>query len=254
MVLIALITLSIFMLQGSLPISKHEAPIIIEPQTHVHSFAKPPVPLDESSYESALGFGSLLPFLLSGEYVASPTIIREDPHAIIDRILGTLEFGNIAFNTPKTMNIKDKAIIQLVLGLEAEIEELKQMIKIVGEKEGARIKVHPRMKAHLSGVEFNIEPADPQIQAVSRNAITKWEWEIKPKSIGRHSLHLKLFVLLKIDGESTPREIETFNKVIEVEVTIPQKIILFLEKYLDWLWFAIFIPMAGWLLNRRRRS
>ena len=61
----------------------------------------------------------------------------EDRFGAIDRILEKLEFGNIAFNAPKTMNLRDTAVIQVVLGLEIPIDELKRMIEAVGEKEGA---------------------------------------------------------------------------------------------------------------------
>jgi hypothetical protein len=45
----------------------------------------------------------------------------EDRFGAIDRILEKLEFGNIAFNAPKTMNLRDTAVIQLVLGLENQL-------------------------------------------------------------------------------------------------------------------------------------
>jgi hypothetical protein len=122
----------------------------------------------------------------------------EDRFGAIDRILEKLEFGNIAFNLPKTMNLRDTAVIQLVLGLETSMDELKRMIEAAGEKEGARIRVSDRMEARLSGPNFAITAITPEIQAVSRSEITEWKWEVKPSSDGYHYLHLTLSALLLI--------------------------------------------------------
>ena len=116
------------------------------------------------------------------------------------------------------MNLHDTAVIQVLLGLEKSIDDLKLMIAPAGEKEGASIQVSDRKEARLSGPNFAINAITPEIQAVSRSDITEWKWEVKPGSDGHHYLHLTLSALLSVDGASTPRAIRTFGKVIEVEV------------------------------------
>lgn len=180
--------------------------------------------------------------------------LPEDRFGAIDRILEKLEFGNIAFNAPKTMNLRDTAVIQLVLGLETPIDELKRMIEAAGEKEGARIRVSDRMEARLSGPNFAITAITPETQAVSRSEITEWKWEVKPSSDGRHYLHLTLSALLSVDGASTPRAIRTFDKTIEVEVAWHQRLGSFFQKNWQWLWAAILVPIFGWLWKRKKRG
>jgi len=176
----------------------------------------------------------------------------KDPLSSIDRILEKLELGNIAFNAPRSMNLNDTAIIQLLLGLATPTDELKRMIEAEGEKESARIRVSDRMEARLSGPNLAITAITPEIQAVSRNDITECKWEIKPNSKGAQYLHLTLSVLLSVDGTSTPRAIRTFDKVIEVEVTWQERVVSFFENNWQWLWAVILIPIIGWLWKRMK--
>lgn len=188
---------------------------------------------------------------------ASPSAAQASPQdrlGAIDHILEKLEFGNIAFNVPKTMNLRDTALIQLVLSLGIPIDDLKQMIEAVGEKEGTRIRVSDRMEARLSGPDFAITAITPEIQAVSKNEITEWKWEVKPKIDGNHYLHLTLSAILSVEGGSTPRAIRTFDKVIEVEVAWHQRVGLLFEKNWQWLWAAILVPVFGWLWKRKKKS
>ena len=174
------------------------------------------------------------------------------PSSAVDQFLQALEFGNFAFNAPKTMNLHDTAVIQVLLGLETSIDDLKQMIEAAGEKDGTRIKVSDRMEARLSGPNFTITAIIPEIQAVSRSQITEWKWEVKPSSTGHLYLHLTLSAFLSVDGESTPRAFQTFDKVIDVKVTWSQQARSFFEENWAWLWPALLVPIAGWLWKMKK--
>ena len=184
----------------------------------------------------------------------APPEPMSDRFDVIDRILESLEIGNIAFNAPGSMNLHDTTMIQLMLGLATPIDELKQMIEAEGEKEGAHIRISDRMEARLSGPNFAITAITPEIQAVSRNEVTEWKWEVKPTSEGRQYLHLTLSALLSVDGASTPRVIRTFDKIIEVEVTWYQRAGLFLKENWQWLWAIVLVPLSGWLWKRKKRE
>jgi len=54
----------------------------------------------------------------------------------VDRILSEMELGNIAFNSPSSMNLHDSATIVLVLSIDTPIEELMRRIEEVGQKNG----------------------------------------------------------------------------------------------------------------------
>jgi hypothetical protein len=186
--------------------------------------------------------------------VVTSTLPPGDPLAAIDQLLEAMEFGNVAFNAPRSMNFQDTAVIQLVLGLATPTDELKQMIEAAGEKEGARIRVSDRMEARLTGPNFAITAITPEIQAVSRTDITEWKWEVKPIIDGHQRLHLTLSALLSVDGASTPRAIRTFDEIIEVEVAWHQRVGSFFAQNWQWLWAAVLIPVAGWLWKRKKAS
>lgn len=168
----------------------------------------------------------------------------------VDKILDSLPSGNIAFNTPPAMNLSDTAIIQLKLDLATSIDELKRTIEAEGQKEGARIKVADRMEARLSGPNFAITQVTPEQQAISQGQVTEWKWEVKPTAEGRHHLHLTLSALLSVGGASTQRTIRTFDKFIEVDVTLPQRVSSFIQGNWQWLWAVLLAPFAGWGWNK----
>lgn len=177
-----------------------------------------------------------------------------EPLGNVDRLLDEMEFGNIAFNTPVTINIDSSRQIQLLLSLAKDIEQLKQSITAEGHQVGATIKISDRMEARLSGYMFEITAITKEVQAVSKTRQTEWKWEIHPKEIGRHELHLTLTALLDINGYDTPRTIRTFDRIIEVNITGKQKISGFFNNNWQLLLTAIFIPVAGWLWKRRKNS
>jgi hypothetical protein len=186
------------------------------------------------------------------EMMPTETAEVVDPFAAIERALEKLEFGNLAFNAPKSMNLHDTALIQLFLGLDRQIDELKQMIKSEGEKEGASIRVCDRMEARRSGSTFAITAITPEEQAVSRSEVTEWKWEVKPTSVGSQRLHLTLTALISYGETTTRKAIRTFDKLIEVEVTWNQRIGSFLETNWQWLWTVLLIPIVSWLWKRRK--
>ena len=183
-----------------------------------------------------------------------PVDIKAENFSDVDRLLKGLPTGNFAFNVPTTMNVRDTALIQVLLSLKTSIDDLKQKIQATGEKQGASIQVSDRMEARLSGSNFDITAVTPETQAVSQTQITEWKWEVKPRSTGHQYLHLTLSVLLDVDGTSTPRSFDAFDKVIDVEVTWSQRTRSFFENNWQWLWAAVLVPIAGWLWKRKKAS
>jgi hypothetical protein len=169
-----------------------------------------------------------------------------DPYAAIDSILERMSNGNIAFNAPQLMSIEDTATIQLKLGLNTEISDLKRLIESEGAKEGFIIKVAERMEARLTGQNFAITAITPEVQAISRNEITSWSWEVKPKAKGKQYLHLTLTALIGTNGNSTPRTLRTFSKSVNVKVTQAQQLESFVGQNWQWLWATLLVPIAGW--------
>lgn len=171
----------------------------------------------------------------------------------IDTLLARMAWGNIAFNAPETLNLKQTSVIQLLLSATAAIEELQQQLTAPGAQDGAHIQIADRMEAHLAGAEFDITAITPETQAVTRTQNTEWKWEIKPRNSGTHTLHLTLSALVTVNGETTPRTIKNFDRDIVIQVTSAQRAVAFVYANWQWLWATLLVPLATWWWNRRRR-
>ena len=158
------------------------------------------------------------------------------PESALDEILQRLNWGNIAFNTPPTMGYGETRTIHLIVDPSRSIPELEESIAEAGPKEGARVQIAPRMQAQLTGDGFSITPITPDSQPVSNKGPTEWKWDIRPKGFGSQSLHLSLNALLKVEGESLPRSIKTFDKNIVVQVVWPATVIAYPQDH--WQIFA----------------
>jgi hypothetical protein len=171
----------------------------------------------------------------------------------VDRVLAHLQLANLVFNVPKTIRLGSTAQIQLFISAEQTIRQLRAKITAVGAKEGTTIRVAPRMEARLTGLGFKIEANTSEIQAVGGREATVWSWEIQPTEKGTRRLHLTVSALISVDGRETSRTIQTFDRVIQIHVTWMDRVSGFAGRNWQWLWTAILIPLAGFLLRRRKR-
>ena len=175
-----------------------------------------------------------------------------DQLAAVDRVLEKLEFANLAFNAPATLQLGELAAIQLLLSPKESGQALKEKITAEGPKESARIRISNQMEARLTGLGFEIQAITPEIQAVTADQVTEWKWDIRPTQTGNQQLHLTLSALIYMGDQSMPRTIRTFDQTIEVNVTLSQRISSFFGNNWQWIVTVILIPIAGWLIRRRR--
>lgn len=173
---------------------------------------------------------------------------------IVDQIVNDLEWGNIAFNTPQKVRLEEPTIIELVLSTTQSIEELQSSLEYQEKFESAEIRISNRMEANLSGTGFKIEALIPQEQAISRSQTTRWKWEITPTQDGSQNLSLTLSAIINVSGRDAPFVIQTFNKKIEVEVSVGQHVLTFVAGNWQWLWASILVPTAPFLWKWYRKK
>ncbi|WP_146232664.1 MULTISPECIES: hypothetical protein [Pseudomonas] len=197
-----------------------------------------------------LGHGSYQPAPAPAPESLPPDLPEEPPHTddflAADRALEELRIANIAFNAPQKINIEDSTKIQLFLSLSNSSEELISRITAPGTQESASIRVSKEMEARLTGTNFSISAIKAERQMVTGGSTTEWEWVVQPKNEGSSTLYLTLTAIVDVNGTSVQKAIRTFDREIEVEVTLQQTISSFLKTNWQWLWAAILIPLAGW--------
>jgi hypothetical protein len=183
------------------------------------------------------------------------TTVVAEPIAANDRAMESLSQANIAFNAPQTMNVTETTQIKLLLSLTRKIEDLeKDLVRSPGGHEGATIRVSERMEARLSGADFSITALTPEEQAVTSVSETEWRWEVQPTKPGRHQLHLTLTALLMVGGTTTAKAVRTFDKVIDVEVTLGQRLSGFVSGNWQWLWAVVVVPVGAWIWRNARKG
>ena len=106
------------------------------------------------------------------------------------------------------------------------------------------------MEAQLTGSGFAIEAQEPDLQAVTSQKSTRWTWKVTPTGHGPQTLHLTLSAHIDVAGRDAPLVVRTFDRDIQVNITIPQRVSGFLQKNWQWLWAAIVVPIAGYLWKR----
>jgi hypothetical protein len=176
----------------------------------------------------------------------------ESPHShelTVDVLLASMSTAPIAFNVPKAMQLEDTAEVKLILGPGHDLKEL--IATLNKDAEGANIRITDRMEAHLSGTGFKIIPVTPELQAVSRADLTSWQWDVKATEKGHHLLHLTLTAVFDLGGSLTPRAMKTFDRTIEVNVTVGKRIADFGHDNWQWLWATLLVPVGGWFLKKR---
>lgn len=177
----------------------------------------------------------------------------------VDKEVAKLKKANIAFNSPSSMKKNETYLINLHLSPNKSTQELLDKIK-EDEKEATEIKYSYRMKALLLSENkkaFEIMPISPDVQAVSGILdTTTWKWDVTPLEAGKQYLHLSLIAFLDIEAKETPLQIKTFDKEIEVKVSILDEITSFFQNSWKWLLGSLLFPLIVlyWKLKAEKKS
>lgn len=128
--------------------------------------------------------------------------------------------------------------------------------------EAGRIDWSPRMRATLTGDDFDIMPTEGKgfdgQKNLSASRRTEWAWDIKARHVGeRLPLHLRVWAILPQElGE--PYEVLKLDKLIHVEVTWLWLLDEFWEKYWKWLLGGLGTALAGaigaWWKSRQPKT
>jgi len=188
-----------------------------------------------------------------------------DPQAQAQRIddyLNSLSSASYAFNPPSPIKVAKPVTMHFWLDPSTTTAQLSEALKQAVPRDAARVESgvttwSPRMRATLSGPEFEIKPVPEgsEEQPVSPTQRTTWSWDVTPLVPGDNLvLHLRLQVVLPPEI-SPPKTITTLDKEIKVEVTWWWLFDNFFEKYWKWLFGGLGTAISGmaawWWKNRK---
>lgn len=187
---------------------------------------------------------------------ATPITSRFDE---VDDALQELIAGNVAFNTPERMQFHESRTIALIASPQLDPSALSQELRRrIGRNDPVAVQgvqIAPLMEAQLVGEPaFDMTPLTPPRQPVSRAAPTEWRWTVRAMEDGRHILNLTINAVVTVDNERFPRSLNVLNRDIDVYITAPQRIGMFLSGNWQWLVGTIVIPLVVWLWTNRRKQ
>jgi hypothetical protein len=180
----------------------------------------------------------------------------------VDEALARLQAARVAFNTPEKARVGKQFVVEAKLSTHLSGEKMKVLLEEPGKREIEALKVSDRMAATLSGgAAFDISPSGPKEQWVSSNETTDWDWQVTPKSVGAQFLILSFDARVTVNGHEDIRNINTFKRRIDVDVSWPETVGEWLEfiktngENVSWIWVTLLLPIGGciWAWIRRKR-
>jgi len=181
---------------------------------------------------------------------AAPAAPSSMPVFDVDRILNTLQSGDIIFTNPSTIRYGTSIILTVTLYPpnmgnvpEAGVGKIKDTLLVSN-----------KMEAILTGVGFMIEELSQGKQAVSGYRPTEWKWNVTPIRHGIQSLHLSVLAHITVESTETPYVIQSYDRQIDVQITTGQLIWNFINDHLEFVIGALLIPLMGFLYNIIRKK
>lgn len=165
------------------------------------------------------------------------------------------EKSKLAFNAPEQVACYEEVDVSLFLSPSKSIEELKKKLAgMIGTREGAEIPFSPIVSATLSGGSaFEITPSIPEFpRSVEPNQVSEWHWTVRPVKAGKQRLTLTVYAMAKREGMESVGIQEAYKRDIAVSVSYVKSGEYFLGKNWQWFWAAALLPVAGWLLEKRK--
>jgi len=178
-----------------------------------------------------------------------------------DAYVAGLKQAAYTFNPPSPVKVEQRIVVSLWVDPSKEAaqlaEEMRKSLPEAGRIEQGTTTFSPRMRATLTGADFEITPVEGKdfdgVKDLSMTARTEWGWTVVPKLPGKKELILLLSVVLPPEL-GKPSELPAMQRPIEVEVTTWWVIDHYWSKYWQWLLGglgAAALTMFGWWWKKR---
>lgn len=172
-----------------------------------------------------------------------PTVAIPSTKEVIDAFIAKmLDKATITFNTPRRMELNETQSIYLLIdpwrtpaSLKEELDNLLQdesgQADTPMQVTQASIQISDYVEARLTGAGFKIQANNDESQVVVRNGPTKWVWDVTATEGGKHTVHLTINSKVKIDGSEKTYVLGSYDKHVDVQVTLGTKLMVFYTNY-----------------------
>ncbi|MEO1377947.1 MAG: hypothetical protein AAFW70_27445 [Cyanobacteria bacterium J06635_10] len=153
------------------------------------------------------------------EITAIPGIPPNDTATELREALKKLRVGQIGFKTPTQMKVNEAELVEVHLSDDLE-RDLKT--ELGDNAEFDQIEVSDLVKAHLDGVNFDVESLtlNEENRVLFDGNLVKWRWRVTPRKSGEQKLFLTVYARVKLSDESEELvSLKTFERDIRVRVS-----------------------------------
>ncbi len=167
-----------------------------------------------------------------------------------------LREASVAWNTPEAMKLEETAAIEVRVSLEpADEEEVGSRVSAPGAVSTGTAELGRVVLATLTSTAFDIESAGGARRQILQKADTVWNWTIKPRLAGAHTL------ILTLETEAADGNVaNSFRRTIQIQAKEPpsqsDKALDFVSKNWKDLWVVLLAPLAAaaWTWWKRRKD
>lgn len=157
-------------------------------------------------------------------------VVSSGPCVDVGDIVSNLEVGKYIFNKPETAFVGDPFRLILVLKTSEAQDVLLHFDGVPGAVTERSGKFAQSIEATLRGSDLEIKPAGPQQKTVTKVQPVEWEWTITPLSGGKKTLTIDVVANIQVGAEKHQVQVTTLHEAINIQVSIFQRVKLFVAE------------------------
>jgi len=173
---------------------------------------------------------------------------------VIKKITNNISLGNVVYKTPDTMQVlcESKVIVRIFkdrMDTSSVIEGMGSKVTMVPINVSGKMEVKLVDPSPDSDPTFNIKSVTKTEQNIMDDVWTEWEFTVIPLKPGIKELNLVITIIY--DGG---KKEQVWSDLIKVKSNVPMKVLGFWEKYWQWLFTTIILPVIVYFWKKRKRE
>lgn len=180
-----------------------------------------------------------------------------EPFPRLSEYIQSLPRANVALNAPEQMRLKETAPASLSVSLADTLEALQiELERSIpgGSVEGeAGVRVSEKMRAVLRGKGFAISEMDESEKIIQPVGTTTWNWRVTAEEADASELYAALYAIIEVDGLVGPLEVQTFSRLVRVEVTFTERLASFWISNWQFIVATFLVPLFVYWWRKRRK-
>jgi hypothetical protein len=148
-------------------------------------------------------------------------LIAGNPCIDIDLIIKNLAEGTYSFNKPDSAYVEEPFRVVLTLTTAPDQDVSSVFLGTEGKVTAKQGQFAQHLEARLrGGIDFKVDPSDPQEQTVTSLNPVVWEWSVTPRKPGNKTMFIDVAANLILGTQQEHVQLKTLDERIEIRVSI----------------------------------